>query len=402
MSEQTTAWRRALSWVDRQLGGNTSPAEIQVTEAAGPEARDWPGWWWAAPSYRHVSETEALSIPSVWRCVSLVAGLVAGMPIHAYRDYDRLPAPRLLDQPHPQFTRFEVWWQLLSDLLLNGNGIALLGDWDDLGYPREMTPVSCLAVSARTAGSLVLEYRYRGRTLDPSQVLHMRGFVPPGFPFGVGAVQMLAQALGGALETRDYAAGWFSNAGVPSGLFKVHENTVTQEQADDLRRRWRERHAGPYPEPGVLNEVTDFQPVAVNPADSQLVAARQANDSDVAMMFGVPPKYVNASQRSMTYSNTEWERRELVDFALMPWMQRGEMAMTRLLPGRQYARFNPDSLLRADTHGRFDAYRMGLEGGWLTLDEVRRLEGLPPLGDPTIPSEGREAQEEPRLEVLGP
>jgi HK97 family phage portal protein len=388
---------RAVAWIDRQLGGNTSPAEVQVAE--GPRAQDWPGWWWSNPSYRHVSDTEALSIPSVWRCVSLISGLMAGMPIHAYRDYDRLPAPRLLTDPHPQLTRFDVWWQLLTDLLLNGNGLAILGDFDELGYPRSFEPIPALAVGARTVGSIVLEYRYRGQELDPAQVMHLHGFTPAGSPFGIGAVQALSQALGGSLETRDYAAGWFSNAGIPSGLFKVHELTVTQEQADELRERWRSRHAGPYPEPGVLNEVTDFQPVAVNPAESQLVAARQANDSDVAMMFGVPPKYVNASQRSMTYSNTEWERRELVDFTLMPWIHRAEQALTRMLPGRQFARFNPDALLRSDTHGRFAAYKIALDGGWMTVDEVRRLEGLPPLGDPQIPTEGRE--DEPRLEVMG-
>jgi HK97 family phage portal protein len=371
-----------------------------MTVTGGPQAQDWPGWWWSNPTYRNVSDSEAISIPSVWRCVALVAGLVAGMPIHAYRDYDRLPEPRLLATPHPQLSRFEVWFQLLADTLLNGNGIALLGDWDELGYPRSMEPIPCLAVGARTMGATVLEYRYQGRDLDPAGVLHLRSFLHPGTPFGIGAVQALAQALGGSLETRDYAAGWFSNAGIPSGVFKVHELSVTQEQADELRRRWRERHSGPYPEPGVLNEVTDFQPVAVNPAESQLVAARQANDSDVAMMFGVPPKYVNAAQRSMTYSNTEWERRELVDFALMPWMQRGEQAMTRLLPGRQFARFNPDALLRADTTARYAAYEKGLNGGWLTIDDVRQKEGLPPLGEPATPAQGRE-DEPRRLEVIG-
>lgn len=44
-----------------------------------------------------------------------------------------------------------------------------------------------------------------------------------------------------------------------------------------------------------------------------------------------------------------------------------------------YAEYLPDALLATDTAGRYAAYKLALEAGFLTLDEVRRKENLPAL-----------------------
>ena len=54
----------------------------------------------------------------------------------------------------------------------------------------------------------------------------------------------------------------------------------------------------------------------------------------------------------------------------------GEEALSTLLPRGQRAVFNFDAVLRADTQTRYDAYETGLRAGFLTIDEVRALEGL--------------------------
>jgi phage portal protein BeeE len=65
----------------------------------------------------------------------------------------------------------------------------------------------------------------------------------------------------------------------------------------------------------------------------------------------------------------------------MPWVVRVERALGRLLPANQYARFNMDGLMRADLSTRYASYKTGLEAGFLTVDEVRRLEDLELLPD---------------------
>jgi hypothetical protein len=45
-------------------------------------------------------------------------------------------------------------------------------------------------------------------------------------------------------------------------------------------------------------------------------------------------------------------------------------------------KLNMDATLRADTTSRWNAYSVALRDGWMTKDEVRALEDLPPLDAP--------------------
>jgi hypothetical protein len=52
---------------------------------------------------------------------------------------------------------------------------------------------------------------------------------------------------------------------------------------------------------------------------------------------------------------------------------------------------NVDALLRPDTKSRYEAHKIALDAGFLTLDEVRELENREPLAggeaDDNIPAE---------------
>ncbi len=69
-------------------------------------------------------------------------------------------------------------------------------------------------------------------------------------------------------------------------------------------------------------------------------------------------------------------------------MQKIEGALSPLMaryPGGEQAflRFNLDGLLRADINSRMTAFSTGLQSGFLTINDVRRLEDLPPINDPS-------------------
>jgi hypothetical protein len=46
-----------------------------------------------------------------------------------------------------------------------------------------------------------------------------------------------------------------------------------------------------------------------------------------------------------------------------------------------FIKFNLDGLLRADINSRMSAYSTGLQSGFLTINDVRRLEDLRPIQD---------------------
>jgi hypothetical protein len=87
-------------------------------------------------------------------------------------------------------------------------------------------------------------------------------------------------------------------------------------------------------------------------------------------MLGLPGYYLGAPNSSRTYSNVEQEQLQFLR-GITPLLTRIEMAFTDLLPRGQYAKFNTDALLRSDTLTRYQAHKIAIESGFLTVDEVR-------------------------------
>jgi hypothetical protein len=85
-----------------------------------------------------------------------------------------------------------------------------------------------------------------------------------------------------------------------------------------------------------------------------------------------------------TYSSVEQNNIAFVTHTLRPIVQKLEGAFSTLLsaePGGENAfiKFSIDGLLRGDANSRFAAYSNGLQSGWLKVNDVRRLEDLPPV-----------------------
>jgi phage portal protein BeeE len=53
-----------------------------------------------------------------------------------------------------------------------------------------------------------------------------------------------------------------------------------------------------------------------------------------------------------------------------------------LLPAERknhYIEFNVSGLLRGDQKSRYEAYAIGRNWGWLSVNDIRRLENMPPI-----------------------
>jgi hypothetical protein len=88
---------------------------------------------------------------------------------------------------------------------------------------------------------------------------------------------------------------------------------------------------------------------------------------------------VGAAQASRVYSNITEDTANLLRFSLGGHLARFEQALSAALPRGEWVRANLDSLLRPTTGPRYEAHRVALDAGFLTVDEVRALENMPPL-----------------------
>jgi hypothetical protein len=133
----------------------------------------------------------------------------------------------------------------------------------------------------------------------------------------------------------------------------------------------------------VLEEGMKWQRIGISASDTQFIEARKFQIEEIARIFRVPPHLIGHLERA-TFANIEHQSLEFVQHTLLPWLRRWEQAIsTRLMSEQEsvshYSEFLVDGLLRGDIQSRYSAYAVGRQWGWLSADDVRRLENMEPL-----------------------
>jgi HK97 family phage portal protein len=129
-----------------------------------------------------------------------------------------------------------------------------------------------------------------------------------------------------------------------------------------------------------------WQSIGVSPQDSQMIESQKFSVVEVARCFRVPLNLVMDYERS-TYSNVTEQNRSFLTHTLQPWLTRIEQAISKSLlteaeKEKYFVEHLTQGFLRADTKTRFESYKIAIEAGFLTIDEVRQLENMNALKTP--------------------
>jgi HK97 family phage portal protein len=333
--------------------------------------------------------------------VRLLADAAGSLPLIAYRRradgsrerFDGRLAD-ILDRPFPAATQANLVSTIVCTLNTHGNCfLGKLRPGGDRSRPVDrLWPLSPdRVVVEMRAGRLRYVYTdHQGRQTDhgPDEVLHIKAMATSADGLlGLSPLQCRA-ALGLNSAIVDYSERFFQADARPSGILHAPEGQGAA--LDDLVAKWESRHMGTgnaHRLAAISGDIS-FTPVSL-PADTmQLIEQRKLSSLEVCRIFRVTPHLVGVdSGESMTYTNVEQAALEFVKFSLQPWLTVIEQAVSGdpdLSPRNIFVEFLVDNLLRADAKTRAEVYTAALdpETGWMTREEVRRLENLEPEPDP--------------------
>jgi phage portal protein BeeE len=100
----------------------------------------------------------------------------------------------------------------------------------------------------------------------------------------------------------------------------------------------------------------------------------------ICRFYGVAPEMMGGETAGHeAYTSPEMRGTDFLTFTLRPWLLRVERAVSGLLPRAQAAKFNAGGFVRATLRDRYEAHKVGIEAGFLTVNEARELEDRPPL-----------------------
>lgn len=339
------------------------------------------------------SET-AFKINAVFSAVSLISDTIATLPVDSFirRDGQRYafrPRPAWVTKPDVDTTKEAFYGACIVSLLLDGNAFIRVYS-NSKGEVVNLVVLNPIDVQIRRngLGRVIFEVRGEDKMLSTEEVVFIPDVVRPGQLRGVSRVEALKENFGLALAIENYAAMFFGNGATTQGIIEV-EDKLTQEQANELRSIFDSRHRGwsRAHKTGVLTRGAKYKETSVDPQRSQALEARRMAVEDVARAFNVPPHLLGLPT-STSYASVEQNNLAWVTHCLRPIVTKLESALSPLMARyaggeNAFIRFNLDGLLRADINSRMTAFSIGLQSGFLTINDVRRLEDLTPIADPS-------------------
>ena len=350
-------------------------------------------------SGERVDEKSALQIATVYACVRLLAETIASLPLHLYRFTEKGDGKeRATDHPlykilyrqaNPEMTSFSFREAMMMHLLLWGNAYAQIvrdGKNGILGlYP--LLPEN---VEIDRAENGDLFYTYHAYTdevpgehnkdiiFQRDEILHIPGLGFNGL-VGFSPIAMMKNALGTTLAVEKYGSSFFRNGAQPAGVLE-HPGVLKDPQK--IRDNWMNAYGGANNahKVAVLEEGMAYKPISLPPEDSQFLSTREFGVEEICRIFRVPPHMVQDLKRA-TFNNIEHQSIDFVMHTIMPWLVRIEQAIIKdvLIEEEQdtyFPKFNVDGLMRGDYKSRMDGYAVGFSNGFLSPNDIRRLENM--------------------------
>ena len=340
-------------------------------------------------SGKSVSERNAIQIGAVYACVRLLSDTISALPVDTFirRDGNRVPyRPRpawVMEPDGPGSSRIDYLQQVVVSMLLS-HGAVIQVLRAGSGEVAALVPLDPTRVDIRrNRETRRPEYVIDGGTaiLSADEVIYIPEMRKPGSLKGISRIEEVKQTLGIARALDEFAARYFSNGANTSGIIEFPGN-LTQEQAKDLVNAFESAHKGVSKahRPGVLSGGAKFTKTGSDAEQAQMLASRQFAVEEIARIFRVPPSMIGLNTPgAMSYASVEHNAIQFVRYSLLPLVSKIEEAHTRLLPGESFLRINMDGLMRGDSTAQAQMFSTGLQAGYYSVNDIRRLLDLPPM-----------------------
>ena len=327
-----------------------------------------------------VTVKTAMQIPMICRCVNMIAGAVAMLPVKLYRrtenGVEEITDDRRLDilnrdtgdTMNADYMR-AAW---VRDVLLTGSGYSYIEHRSGRPYKLYYVPSEEVCRVVNRVDPIHKTYRYTigGNIIEPWQMLKILRNTD-GYGGGKGILDENTEMIGTAYSLIRYQKKQISNGGAKRGILRTHG--LKEDVINKIKAKWAALW-------GARNDTdsmfiinasdVDFKEMSSTSVDMQLNQTQETIDKELMKLFGTSDGLL-----------TE----ETVKNAVLPVIDIIEAALdSDLLLEREkkdmYFAFDTRELTRGDINQRYQAYATALSQNFMQLDEVRAMEDLPPLG----------------------
>lgn len=338
-------------------------------------------------STKVVTKQEALSIPVVAKSVDWIASVIASLPIKMYQKtdkgyievYDDYRLPLLNEYSGNCMTANDLKRQIVSDLLLEGNGYAYISKRGNKITKLSYIPTTKLTYTESVSSiDKIVNVWVDGKQVQDYNLFRLVSNTKNGVS-GVGFISDCQDLLNTILSSLRYEQTSISS-GVRRGFLKS-KSKLDPEKISQLRKAWKRLTSPSQADVMVLNSGIEFEDASSTATESQLSQNKTINIQQVLSYFGLPTNFLIGSN-SDSYLNA-------VRIAVLPIVAQLTTALNNYLlleseKGNIKFKIDTNDLLRINEKDKYTSYQTALSSGFLTVDEVRRDENLPVLDLPYV------------------
>ena len=355
----------------------------------------------------NVKGKNALKIDTVYACIRIRSESVAKLPLKVYQEDEngvqkqtRHPVYQLLKlRPNPYMSAFDFWKCIEAQCGAYGNAYASIEFDQRTGRIKGLWPIDSTKVKVivddDTGLSGVMQPRsrlwyevdlgYEKRKVMPEELLHFKGGITLNGIVGISPLDYLRSTLENAASANKFINNFYKQGLQVKGIVQ-YVGDLNEQAKKNFREKFEEMSSGLKNSHRIALMPVGYQfvPMSLSMHDAQFLENNQLSIRQIATAWGIKMHQLNDLTRA-THTNVAEQQKEFYTDTLQPILTGYEQELTfKLLLDHEieagyYLRFNVDAILRSDIKTRYEAYRIGVQGGFRAPNEARAKEELPPM-----------------------
>lgn len=299
------------------------------------------------------------------------------------------PVLTLLADINPFMTMIDVFVATQSYLELEGNAFWFVSRGTK-GFPTSIFPLRPdLVTVIPDPVTFVKEYIYQiGNEkfhVPVENIIHFKEFDPKNALRGLGTAYAAATTINGDNNARQWMASFFRNGARIDG-YLMKDGDMTSEEHRELTQKWSDKFRGvdkAHKTP-VLSGGLKYVPIGTTSKDMDFVNLRTMGRDEILAFFRVPKTVLGVTDGTQTRATAETSEYVYMKETIKPKMAKFVHTMNEyLLPMfgldiGQYMLHFADPVPQ-NRELALSTYQNALANGWMSINEVRAKEGLPPV-----------------------
>lgn len=341
------------------------------------------------------SPREILAYSAVFSCVTIIASDISKLEIDLTRETSdgieeevrNSPYLPVLTKPNHYQTRLKFMEQWVVSKLLFGNAYVLK-QRDARGIVTAMYLLDPMKVTVLVADSGDVFYQLAadnlngledGITVPARDIIHDM-MVSLWHPLvGVSPIYACAVSATQGNQIQLNSTKFFNNMSRPSGVLTA-PGAISDEVAGRLKQQWEENFANAnIGRLAVLGDGLKYEAMTIPAQEAQLIEQQKWTVEDVARCFHMPLFKIGGAVPSG--SSIEALNQMYYSDCLQALIESIEACLDEglALPRNYHVELCLDGLIRMDTAARYKALNDAVGGGWMSPNEAREREDLPPV-----------------------